>query len=348
MNVLTYNAPDVCVDLAVFVLSYNGLHILEEYLSSVLNQGHIVIVDNGSTDGTREVVRTRWPGVTLVRLPHNVGLGAALNAAVKAVPSRNIILMNNDVSVVEDALRRLSRLLDSDSTIGIAAPKLLNPDGTVQGFGNDLGLSGLPATPKRVSAPLLDTFFQAGCVTAMRREQFLALGGYSEFFEWFYEDVDLAWKYRNAGLRVVVDGRCACIHFLGATLGHASREVAGTAASAAHRRRRYYSTRNVLLMFLRNAPWYQFLLQVPFIVVRQLMTSPHGARRRRYALVRTYGQAWYDAAKMGPLAVTKPVSQGMSWKRNSTLGFLQIEVRKTLRRLFELAITVHRGRRGRA
>ncbi len=344
-----HNAPKHAPDLGVYVLSFNGAHILQQYLPSVLDQGHVVVVDNGSTDGTREAVLAQWPAVTIVSLPQNVGLGAALNAAVMAVPARNIVLMNNDVGVLENALRKLSALLDSDSSIGLAAPKLLNPDGSLQAFGNDLGLTGLPAIPRRPTVPLFETFFQAGCVTAMRRDEFLALGGYTEFFEWFYEDVDVAWKYRNVGLRVVVDSRSSCIHFLGATLGHASRERNRSASSnSAACRRMYYSTRNVLLMFAQDAPWYQALLQLPFVAARQCTEALAALAAGDTAMAQAYVNAWRDAVKLVPQALARPTAaQDRRWKRTSTLAFVQIEFGKALHRLLELGLAAYRSRRAR-
>jgi|GEM_PF-2794766 len=344
-SVTVDNPPTGTPALGIYVLTYNGLDILKQCLPSVLSQGHVILVDNGSSDDTREFVRAEWPGVTVVSRRQNVGLGAALNAAVLSVPAQNIVLMNNDVRVLDDALIKLSRLLDEDPTIGLATPKLLNSDGTLQEFGNDLGLSGLPAIPRRITLPLFETLFQAGCVTAARRDQFLAVGGYSQFFEWFYEDVDLAWKFRNIGLRTVVDDRAACIHFLGATLGHASREKTGDKSTPAQRRRTYYSTRNVLLMFAQDAPWHQALLQLPFILARQCveLISFFAARDREMANV--YICAWRDAIALAAVALNGPaLSKTVRWRRTSTLPFVQVEAAKTLRRLSQLAFATIRGR----
>ncbi len=340
------NPPESTPALGIYVLTFNGLHILKDCLPSALDQGHVVIVDNGSSDGTRAYCLEQWPMVTVVCREENVGLGTALNAAVAAVPARNIILMNNDVHVIGDALRHLSALLDSDTSVGQAAPELLNPDGSVQEFGNDLGLTGLPAVPRHVSRPLFETFFQAGCVTAMRRDEFLGLGGYSEFFEWFFEDVDLAWRYRNAGLRVLVDDRSRCIHMLGATLGHASREqVCLSRSTPAQRRRIYYSTRNVLLMFGQNAPWYQALLQVPFILVRQGIEALSFFAAGDTEMVHTYRNAWLDAVTLLPRALGGASrTTNLRSRRTSTLRFVQIEASKMLSRLLELIRTSYRRR----
>jgi GT2 family glycosyltransferase len=346
MNELV-NPPIAPPPLAIFVLSYNGRDILERCLPSLAGQGHLVVVDNGSEDDTAEYLKQRWPEATIFRLQRNGGLGAALNAAVKAVPARNIVLMNNDVIVLDNALRRLCALLDDDASIGIAAPKLMNADGSVQEFGNDIGLMGLPAIPRRVELPQFETLFQSGCVTAVRRDQFLALGGYAEIFEWFYEDLDLAWNFRNAGLRTVVDDRCRCIHLLGATLGNAAREnpeLVGR-SDARRRRRTYYASRNVLLMFCLRAPWYQMALQIPFIMLRQIAEAAAASMAGDREMAATYPRAWRDALRLLPAALHQ--SSSSHRRRVHTLRFVQFELLKMLRRVYDLARGIYRERRAR-
>lgn len=333
-RVTLINAPSRRADAAIIVLSYNGLDILKRCLPSTFGQGAaVVVVDNGSTDDTAAYVREAWPRVAIVSIEFNVGLGQALNIGVRAIDARNVVLMNNDAIVVADAVTHLSDLLDANPSIGMAYPVLLNEDGTVQECGDDLHISGVALRVKTVTKPLLDTFFQSGCVTALRRDQFLGLGGYGEVFDWYCEDVDLAWRYWNAGFRVVVDGRAQCMHLEGATLG--KTDVLGRRQVVDGRfvERMYYYNRNFLLLFARNAPWYQFAMQLPFIFARQCIELIAATLTiRNGPLAKAYLRAWRDAWLRLPRAL-RNVNASVPATRRSTLRFVRLPVAETLDRM---------------
>lgn len=342
-HISVINPPSAPVDTAITVLSYNGLEMLQRCLPSTFDQGTVVLVDNGSADGTVAYVTDAWPHVAIVSIEFNVGLGKALNIGARAFEARHIVLMNNDVIVLPGAIRSLCALLDADPSIGIASPVLLNEDISVQEFGNDLHISGVAARRTRVTQPLLDTFFQSGCVTVVRQDQFLRLGGYGEVFEWYCEDVDLAWRYRNAGLRVVVAEGAQCIHLQGATLGRTKvidrRQIIDERFVA----RMYYYNRNFLLLFARNAPWYQLVLQFPFILTRQLIEITAAALTiRDGSLVKAYLRAWRDTLLRLPLAL-RNVNASMPTSRRSTFPYVRVYFIQSLHRLRDFLQASRRG-----
>jgi GT2 family glycosyltransferase len=324
---------------AVIVLTYNGLETLKQCLPSLFGFGKLVILDNGSTDETAEYVLKTWPSVTLVRLPENRGLGAALNTAVRSVRATNVVLMNNDVIAVGDGIKRLVETLDSDPSIGVVAPILLNADGSVQECGNDMHVSGLAIPARGAAGPLFETFFQSGCVTAVRREQFLRLGGYGEIFEWYYEDVDLSWRFFNEGYRAVVRRDAACIHLQGATLG-SSATGKKEKHDSRHSWRMRMSNSNVILLLARNAPWFQVALQLPFVAMRQVVEMLAALSAADWPLAVAYPKAWYRAATLLPAALRE---KGAVASRRSTLRFVRLDLMRTLKRLSETTFSGHAG-----
>lgn len=284
-----HNTPKVFGKLGIFVLSFNGFGLLEKCIPSVLSEGHVIIVDNGSTDETAEKAR-RWPEVTIVRLATNVPLGEALNCAVRILPFEHLALLNNDVIAQPDSVRRLSALLDERPSVGMALPELLNADGTRQHFGMGLDLGGFPVNMPPRERPVGEVLYQSGCVAVMRRDDFLNIGGYSEYLEWYAEDLDLAWKVRGIHKRVVVDERAKCVHLGGATLG--SSDLSDLVR---FRRRLYYRERNIILVFVRNAPWWQLLLHLPLVIALQIAEALAAGIFGDRATAGTYIKSWTRA-----------------------------------------------------
>src|SRR4051812_46406639 len=117
-------------DVSVVVVTYNALPWIEPCLQSV--QGNeVIVVDNGSTDGTLELVRDRFPVARVIE-QENRGFGAGNNAGMRAANGRYAFLLNADAWVVDDALDVLAGYLDEHADVAIAGPRLSNQDGSLQ------------------------------------------------------------------------------------------------------------------------------------------------------------------------------------------------------------------------
>ncbi len=111
-------------------MTYNALPWLERCLDSVARY-ETIVVDNGSTDGTVELVRERFPDVQLVEQP-NLGLAAGWNRGIESASGRFILLLNADAWIAGDAVEALLTHAEDHVEAAIVAPKLLNPDGSLQ------------------------------------------------------------------------------------------------------------------------------------------------------------------------------------------------------------------------
>src|SRR5690349_18865174 len=122
--------PSRVADVTAVVVTYNGLPWLERCLESV--RGHeTIVVDNGSTDGTLELVRERFPDVRLIE-QENRGLAAGWNSGVLAGSGRYFLILNSDAWAVGDGVEALVAFADEHPDAAVVGPRLANPDGTLQ------------------------------------------------------------------------------------------------------------------------------------------------------------------------------------------------------------------------
>jgi len=211
----------VTVELSIIVVSYNAREYLERCLETVGGY-EVVVVDSGSTDGSRELVRERFPEVRLVELAANRGFGAGANEGMRVSSGRWFLLLNSDAWPVGDAIGELVAFGDRHPDIGVAGPRLLNPDGSLQ-----RSVRGFPTVWRlateyfflRKLAPgtrALNAFYAAnfdhqkvrkaeflmGAVLLLRREAIAQVGGFDERFFMFSEETDLCYRMRKAGWTV--------------------------------------------------------------------------------------------------------------------------------------------------
>lgn len=124
-------------DLVVSIVTHNSLNFLKECLYSILEnppgvEYEIIVVDNASGDGTAEFVRKNYPEVTLISNSRNIGFAAANNKAIKKSNSKYLLLINSDCRVYEKSIDGLVDFMEKNPGAGIAGPKIVNSDGTIQ------------------------------------------------------------------------------------------------------------------------------------------------------------------------------------------------------------------------
>jgi GT2 family glycosyltransferase len=198
----------------ILVLNYNGRALLDECLPSVLVAARrtpggcgVIVVDNDSTDGSREWLASQWPDVRVIRQP-NRGL-ASFNEVLAGLDERVVLLLNNDVKLAPDAVAPLVSAFDRHGDALFSAPRCWTFDGSqYEGmrtrirsrFGMVQGMARVPGHEDLVDRP--DLTAAAGPVLAVDRVKFLGLGGYDPlFFPGRIEDLDLGFRAWMAGLR---------------------------------------------------------------------------------------------------------------------------------------------------
>lgn len=221
-------APAGAPLVSVIVVNWNGAQHLDACFSSLLASRYpagrleLICVDNGSTDGSRELMASRFPTVTLVALDENRGFTGGNNAGVALARGDVLAFFNNDMRVDPDAIGRLVGAMDA--TDPCTAARVLSWDGRrsdfvrgtisfeARGFQEHYG----DAVRPELSAAG-ESFFPNGGAFALTRAAYDAAGGFDEGFFAYYDDVDLGWGLRLNGARIRVVPEAIVYHRHGAT-----------------------------------------------------------------------------------------------------------------------------------
>ncbi|HEX7354544.1 MAG TPA: glycosyltransferase family 2 protein [Mycobacteriales bacterium] len=215
-------------DATVVVVTWNGAHLLPACLDAVLPEGApVLVVDNASTDGTVAMLAERYPTVRVLASPVNAGFAGGVARAFDHVSTPVVVLLNNDAVVRPGWLAALLRGF-ADPAVAAVTSRLLLPDGRVNsaggvltrnGYGHDIGF-GLPDGPAYDTAG--EVAYGCGAALALRADAVREVGGVDSRFFLYYEDVDLCWRLRLAGHRVVYAPDAVVDHEHSATAGEFS------------------------------------------------------------------------------------------------------------------------------
>jgi GT2 family glycosyltransferase len=229
------------IDLSILIVNYNVKEFLLNLLGSIQIAAknisiEIIVVDNASDDGSVEILRQRFPDITLIANNKNVGFGAANNQAMRIAKGKYFLLINPDTIVREDTFIKMIEFFEKVPEAGIAGCKVLNPDGSLQlscrrsfpgpwtSFTKVTGLSTL--FPKsRILARYNLTYLDenqtyevdavSGAFLMMRKEVYKNIGGFDEQFFMYGEDLDLCYRVQKSNYKVFYLHTTEIIHYKG-------------------------------------------------------------------------------------------------------------------------------------
>jgi GT2 family glycosyltransferase len=256
--------------VTVVVPSYEGAPHLRRCLPALARQQgvafEVIVVDNGSTDGSDGVVG-EFPAARLLRLPVNRGYAGAANAGAALADGEFVAFLNNDTEPDERWLAELVACAERHPDAGAVDSKVLRADdpGVVDGAGDAMTRS-LKAFRRGAGEPddgrydeEAEVFSASGTACLWRTAAFRRLGGFDETYFAYYEDVDLGFRSRLAGLECWYAPRAVVLHVGGAT----SKRVLDVDAR--------YSLRNRWATATKNAPAAWLIRNAPLIAVGELM-----------------------------------------------------------------------------
>jgi riboflavin kinase/FMN adenylyltransferase len=293
---------------AIVILNYNGAAHLRRFLPSVIaHQGaenqQIIVADNGSTDESVSLLAREFPAVKLIQMPDNLGFAAGYNEALRQVDADFYVLLNSDVAVGEGWLQPCLDVLAQDVTVAACQPKIKSvesPDtfeyaGAAGGW---LDLLGYPFCRGRIFSTIEpdtgqydnaeEIFWASGAVLVIRAELFHAFGGFDAEYFAHAEEIDLCWRLKRAGYKIMAVPQAAALHLGGGTLDYLSP------------RKTYLNFHNTLVTSFKNEPWRKLLWWLPLRLVMDGMAGalflsqgkwPHIA-----AIVRAH---WHFFPRMG-------------------------------------------------
>jgi GT2 family glycosyltransferase len=224
-------------DVTAIVVTFNAMPWIERCLESVSGY-EIVVVDHGSTDGTLELVRERFPDARLVEQA-NRGMGGGNNAGMRLASGRYFLLINSDAWVLGDAVERLAAFADEHPDAAVVGPRLLNPDGSLQRSARAFPTLWRLSTEYlflRKLAPrsrVLNSFYEGGfdhdevrevdwlfgACLLVRRDAADEVGLFDEDFFMFSEETDWCYRFHQAGWTVYFFPRAEVVHVGGASHG---------------------------------------------------------------------------------------------------------------------------------
>ncbi|PIF06661.1 MAG: hypothetical protein CSA36_00245 [Draconibacterium sp.] len=249
---------------AVVILNWNGEKLFETFLPSVLKHSknvEIIVADNASTDGSLALLREKFPEVTIIELLENYGFAEGYNRALEQVDAEYLILLNSDVKVAENWIDHCIARFDADENIAAIQPKILSynqPEyfeyaGAAGGFIDKFGypfcrgriLNHIEKDEGQydVASPI---FWASGACMFVRAAAFKAAGGFDSDFWAHMEEIDLCWRLKGIGYKIVYEPQSVVYHLGGGTLSYGSPQKI------------YLNFRNNLWMLFKNLPKHQF------------------------------------------------------------------------------------------
>ncbi len=247
---------------AVVILNWNGQALLEQFLPSVVANtpqevADIIVADNGSSDQSVEWMERRFPEISLIRLDRNYGFAGGYNRAIRQINHPYTILLNSDIEVTEGWLDAPIKALETDRNIVAVQPKIrsyrqkerFEYAGAAGGF---IDRYGYPYCRGRVlhiveqdngqyDTPA-DLLWATGACLFIRTDIYKAAGGLDDVFFAHQEEIDLCWRLRSRGYRILCTPQSVVYHVGGATLHTESP------------RKTFLNFRNNLLMLYKNLP----------------------------------------------------------------------------------------------
>jgi len=263
--------------VAVVVPNWNGASVLKACLDSLLAQSlkaRIIVVDNGSTDGSLELLE-KYPSVEVIKHSKNLGFTGGVNPGFKRaieLKLRYVAAFNNDAVADRDWLKSLVKTLDKHTKVGIVTSKILTMDGKkIDSTGDYLTTWGLPYPRGRGETDLTkydkdtEIFGASGGASLYRVSMLESIGLFDDDFFAYYEDVDLSFRAQLAGWKVRYEPTAVAYHQISATSG----KIKGFAT--------YQTMKNQQVLLYKNLPkshrgviWRRFTLAHTLFLLRAI------------------------------------------------------------------------------
>lgn len=306
----------------VVIPNFNGIGFLKNCLESATKStvsASIVVVDNGSSDGSCEWLAKSFPDVKVIAFPENRGFCAAVNAGIEAADTPYVFLLNNDTTIGPDCIGRLETAMEQEKRVFSVGAKMLSmkePDivdsagdlysafGWAYAIGK--GKRGDRYTKRR------DVFSNCAGAALYKKELLQKTGLFDEAHFAYLEDVDLGYRARIAGYRNIVEPSAIVYH-----AGSGSTGSRYNAFKVTH------SSRNNVYLIWKNMPVFQIFINLPFLIagfgIKFLFFSRKGFGK-------IYAEGLLEGIKLAFSEAGRKKKVYFMWKNLKNYGKIQLEL----------------------
>jgi hypothetical protein len=247
---------------AIVILNWNGLEFLKKFLGAIVElssspETEIVLADNGSSDGSTEWAEENHPSVKIIRLNNNYGFAGGYNLALQQIDTDYFILLNSDIEVTPGWTRPLISFMDKNPDVAACQPKILSwynrhmfeyagaAGGYIDKYGYPFCRGRIFSNTEEDSGQYdsqKDIFWSSGACMIIRAEAWKKCGGFDPDFFAHMEEIDLCWRFHNAGYRICFIPGSIVFHVGGGMLPYNSPF------------KTYLNFRNNLYLLYKNLP----------------------------------------------------------------------------------------------
>lgn len=218
--------------LSIIIVNWNTKDLLHDCLTSI-NQTkgelalEVIVVDNGSTDGSVQLIKSEFPGVKLMANKENLGFAKANNQGIRKAGGDYMLLLNSDTELKPKALSNLVNFAFKEKKAAVVGARLVNPDGSIQPSSRNLPTIGraireywlgqkgayegyVPSGNKATEVEVV-----VGAAMLIPKKVINKIGLLDERYFFYYEDMDFCWRVRRAGFKVYYLPTAEIIHYHG-------------------------------------------------------------------------------------------------------------------------------------
>tara|TARA_B100000609_G_scaffold133164_1_gene106469 strand:+ start:516 stop:1532 length:1017 start_codon:yes stop_codon:yes gene_type:complete len=258
------------IKTAVVVLNWNGINWLKKFLPILIEKSkdvNIYIADNASTDNSVEYVNDNFPNVKVLKNFSNEGYAKGYNDALETLKEEFFVLINSDIEVTDNWIKPIINLMEANSDIAACQPKILsfhdrNKFEYAGACGGFIDTLGYPFCRGRIFSDLEDdnnqynditeVFWASGACLFVRAKYFKEVNGFDNDFFAHQEEIDLCWRLKNKGYKIMVNPNSAVFHVGAGTLKTSSPF------------KTYLNFRNNLFMLYKNLSVLKLIITILF------------------------------------------------------------------------------------
>lgn len=348
----------------VIIPNWNGIDFIDACLSALQQQTQphtVIVVDNGSTDGSNDVVRKKFPSVQLIEFPDNAGFAGGVNRGIQPAIDQGaeyIALLNNDAVADGYWLERLLDTMEANPRAGAVTAKILTADGKrLDSTGDFYSVWGMPFPRGRGEQDrgqydnqvTRNIFAASGGASLYRVSMFQEIGLFDEDFFAYYEDIDIAFRAQLRGWEILYEPAAKVRHYIGGTSSRITDDTKllpkATELNVETLNRpsafaRYHSVKNFSYLYTKNMPGWLYWKYLPRFMTSWLLMITSDVRRGLFitnlkanitALIhlpgmlrkRTAIQASRNTAISHIDAILYPVFPPLQRQRFERLGFVR-------------------------